>query len=116
VADLEGKLIGRAAVTAAGEQDRQARDPLIRQVFAETRAARIFSKTLVETLCAMTDRPWPEAHRGKPITENWLARRLHGFEVNSRTLRIGDDRAKGYEAADFKEAFERYLPSGAIET
>jgi IS5 family transposase len=30
VADLEGKLIGRAAVTAAGEPDRQARDPLTR--------------------------------------------------------------------------------------
>lgn len=67
----------------------------IRQVFDETHAERIFSKTLVEALCAMTDRPWPEVRRGKPITESWLARRLHTFEVNSRTLRIGDDRAKG---------------------
>ena len=113
-ADAFTKLTGKEDSDAQGIGTVLLAD--IRQVFAETRAARIFSKTLVETLCAMTDRPWPEAHRGKPITENWLARRLHGFEVNSRTLRIGDDRAKGYEAADFKEAFERYLPSGAIET
>ena len=59
---------------------------------------------------------WPEAHRGRPITETWLARRLRGFGINSRTLRIGDNRAKGYELADFTEAFERYLSAGAIET
>ena len=84
----------------------------IRQAFAETNAERIFSKSLVEALCAMTDRPWPEVRRGKPITESWLARRLHTFEINSRTLRIGDDRAKGYESGDFTEAFERYLSAG----
>lgn len=81
----------------------------IRQAFAEGREKRTFSKALVTALCAMTDRPWTEAHRGKPITEIWLARRLHAFGISSRTLRIGEDRAKGYEASDFTEAFERYL-------
>jgi Protein of unknown function (DUF3631) len=84
----------------------------VRQAFEENRAEKMFSKTLVETLCAMSDRQWPEAHRDKPITENWLARRLRTFGISSRTLRIGDDRKKGYEAADFAEAFERYLPAG----
>ena len=88
----------------------------IRQVFVEKNAKRIFSKSLVETLCGMTDRQWPEAHRGKPITETWLAHRLRAFGINSRTLRIGERRAKGYESADFTEAFGRYLPPGAIET
>jgi putative DNA primase/helicase len=81
----------------------------IRQVLAESTSPRIFSKSLVESLCAMSDRPWPEANRGKPITEGWLARRLHPFGFKPRTLRIGDDRAKGYETAGFNEAFERYL-------
>lgn len=40
------------------------------------------------------------------------ARRVKGFGITSRTLRIGDERAKGYEAADFTEVFERYLPAG----
>lgn len=83
----------------------------IRQVFNEANAERMFSRTLIENLYAMSDRPWPEANRGKPITETWLARQLRGFGINSRTLRISDHRAKGYEAADFAEVFERYLSS-----
>jgi len=73
---------------------------------------RIFSKKLVEALCEMGDRPWNEANRGKPITENWLARHVGRFEIHSTTLRIGDGRAKGYQKADFAAAFDRYL-SGA---
>lgn len=84
----------------------------IRSVFAEAQTGRLFSKSIVEALCAMTDRPWPEAHRGKAITETWLARRLKDFSIAPRTMRIADDRAKGYEAADFTEAFQRYLPAG----
>jgi len=81
----------------------------VQQAFRDTGAERMFSKTLVDALCAMRDRPWPDAHRGKPITENWLARRLRSFGISPRTIRIGDDRAKGYDVADFTEAFERYL-------
>lgn len=84
----------------------------IRRVFTEAQTGRMFSKSLVEMLCGMTDRPWPEARKGKPITETWLARRLHDFGLTSRTIRIHDDRAKGYELADFTDAFARYLPAG----
>jgi len=84
----------------------------VQQAFNEAGSERLFSKVLVLRLCAMSDRPWLEAHRGHVITENWLARRLHSFGVSPRTLRIGEDRAKGYEAADFAEVFERYLSQG----
>jgi Protein of unknown function (DUF3631) len=70
---------------------------------------RIFSKELVGLLCKMEERPWLEANRGKPITESWLARHLRRFTVHSKTLRIGEDRAKGYESKDFADAFNRYL-------
>ena len=83
----------------------------IQKVLHEKKKERIFSKALVDELCRMADRPWPEAHRGKPITETWLARRLRPYDVHSKDLRIGQGRAKGYEAADFAEAFERYLYS-----
>jgi putative DNA primase/helicase len=106
---------GFAKLTAKTDADAQGIGTMlladIRQVFNEARAVRMFSKTLVENLCSLTERPWPEAHRGKPITETWLARRLHSFEINSRTLRIGDARAKGYESTDFAGAFDRYLPA-----
>ena len=74
---------------------------------------RIFSKTLVGQLCEMADRPWPEARRGKPISEQWLAKQLANFRIHPKTLRIGAERAKGYEADHFSNAFARYLlPEG----
>lgn len=84
----------------------------IRRIFAEAQAGKMFSKSIVDALCAMTDRPWPEAHKGKPISPTWLARRLNEFGVKSRDIRIGNENLKGYEAADFTEAFQRYLPAG----
>jgi putative DNA primase/helicase len=71
---------------------------------------RIFSKTLVEQLREMAERPWPEARRGKPISEQWLAKQLANFRIYPKTLRIGEERAKGYQAVQFRNAFERYLP------
>jgi putative DNA primase/helicase len=70
---------------------------------------RAFSKQLIEWLCDMKDRPWPEAQRGKAISERWLARQLSRFGIHSKTLRIGEDRAKGYEREEFVDAFDRYL-------
>jgi putative DNA primase/helicase len=103
------------ALTSKEESDAQGIGSMlladIKKVFDETQAVRVFSQALVRNLCNMTDRPWPEANRGRPITETWLARRLNGFRINSKTLRIGDGRAKGYELADFTESFERYLSS-----
>lgn len=81
----------------------------IREILNETYSQRIFSRSLVEELCRLSDRPWPEANRGKAITENWLARRLAPFGIKPTTKRIDDDRAKGYEVSDFTEAFDRYL-------
>jgi putative DNA primase/helicase len=83
----------------------------IRQVFTDAEAEHMFSKKLVESLCALTDRPWPEAHKGRQITEAWLARRLRSFGVVSRNIRHGTQQAKGYAVEDFAEVFERYLPT-----
>jgi putative DNA primase/helicase len=82
----------------------------IKEVFVEVALERLFSKTLVERLVAMSDRPWGEIRKGHAITENWLAYRLKGFAIAPKTLRIADERAKGYELREFEEAFERYLP------
>lgn len=102
-----------ASLTMTGEADNQGLSTMllgdIREVFSETQASRIFSRTLVEQLNTKTERPWPEANRGKPISETWLARRLKGFGISPSTLRIGEDRLKGYTLEDFREAFERYL-------
>src|SRR6266550_401743 len=74
---------------------------------------RMFSRELIERLSGMTERPWPEVCRGKPITERWLARNLGVFTIRPKQLRIGEDNGRGYELADLVEAFERYLPNPA---
>jgi hypothetical protein len=89
----------------------------IRQAFIEASSERMFSKALVKALCDMTDRPWPEVRKGdKPISEPWLARQLGRHQIRPKTLRIGEDRAKGYEFSDFAEAFERFLPFSSRDT
>jgi Protein of unknown function (DUF3631)/VirE N-terminal domain len=74
---------------------------------------RMFSRELIECLSEITERPWPEVCRGKPITERWLARNLGLFGIHPKQLRIGEDNGRGYELADLVEAFERYLPNPA---
>jgi hypothetical protein len=70
---------------------------------------RIFSKDLCEKLAEMKERPWPEVCRGKAVNERWLARNLGAFGIKSKSMRIGDANAKGYEAQDFESVFERYV-------
>jgi len=72
---------------------------------------RMFSRELIATLSEMKERPWPDVCRGKAITERWLARTLSAFGIKPKTLRIGADRFKGYEVDQFRDVFERYVPS-----
>jgi hypothetical protein len=83
----------------------------IRSIYEAARADRLPSAKIVEALAAMEGRPWPEFKHGKAITPNQMARLLTRFKIQSRTVRIGDETAKGYHLADFEDAFERFLPS-----
>ena len=87
----------------------------IRRVFT---AERMFSKDLIDALARMKERPWSEVCRGKPINERWLARTLGAFGIKSKSksMRIDDDNAKGYEKADFENAFARYLPEPRLSS
>lgn len=88
----------------------------LRQVFSELETERLFSKALVSELTALTDRPWPEARKGHPITETWLARKLKPFGILSKSVRVETENAKGYELASFSEAFARYLPPVGVSS
>ena len=80
----------------------------IRQIFTQSGATRIFSKQLMEAL-----RTLPVGRYAKLGTPHaaliWLARELRRFGVNARVLRIGTQCAKGYDLADFTDAFARFL-------
>jgi hypothetical protein len=80
---------------------------------------RMLSRTLVQGLNALPDRPWREKTRlrgttarqgnGKGITEAWLAEQLQAYGIRPGPMRLGQVQARGYFEADFQEAFQRYM-------
>ncbi len=84
-------------------------------LFAEAKADRLFSRTIVAGLSRFVDRPWGELRRGKEITEQWLARQVRPYGVYPRTFWAEGVSAKGYAKEDFKELFKRYIPQSEIE-
>jgi hypothetical protein len=78
---------------------------------------KISSKELVEELIAIEDHSWGDWQRGKPITQNGLARLLKPFGILSKTIRIGENTFKGYTLEQFVDTFNRYLhPIYPIQT
>lgn len=67
---------------------------------------RMFSRELVKHLNAAAERPWEEG--GKPLTELRLSALLRPYEIRPRTVWIGEESAKGYLLADFREVVGRY--------
>ncbi len=75
---------------------------------------RISTEDLLQKLHEMEDRPWPEWHRGRPITAQQLAKRLKPFKIAPKKIRFGYTTGRGYELEQFQDAFDRYL-SGTLE-
>jgi putative DNA primase/helicase len=103
------------SLAAAGDDDQSARVALladIRAIFAERGTDRLPSAELVEALVAIEGRPWAEWKGGKAISANGLARLLAPFVIKPSTIRTGAGTPKGYQLAQFEDAFARYLPGG----
>lgn len=84
----------------------------IREVFeGKGMVGKLASQTIVDALTAMEDRPWAEWRRGKPMTQNSLARLLRPYKIRPDNIRIGATVPKGYTAAQFHDAWARYTPS-----
>jgi hypothetical protein len=77
-------------------------------IFKEKNVDRFFSSTLVEALAALEDHPWAEWKNCKSLTKSQLAKLLGNYDIVSGTIRIGSSTAKGYQLAQFKDAFETY--------
>jgi putative DNA primase/helicase len=103
----------RVLVAMAGVNDDQSTGGMlfvdIRDIFSEREADRLPSTELAEALVAIEGRPWAEWRHGKPITANSLARLLAPYGIAPTTIRVGTKTPKGYQLADFADAFERYL-------
>jgi hypothetical protein len=120
VADAAGgdwPAAARAAAVAMVAQAKESTPSLgvrllgdLRLVFEEL--DRIATTGLLERLKALEEAPWYDL-RGKPLDARGLARILKPYGVASKTVREGDFTAKGYERADFADAWARYLPAAS---
>jgi len=77
----------------------------IRAAFTEQQVNRLTSESLIKHLAANPERPWAE----KKLTPRRLADLLSRHAIRPRSLRLADSIQRGYHAADFTEAFTRYL-------
>lgn len=76
----------------------------------------IASARLCEILADDEGAPWAAFGRAeKPITPTALARLLRPFGIRPATRRDGEATHKGYDVADFRDAFARYVPTCAPE-
>lgn len=82
----------------------------LREMFASEQSGVLFTAEILRQLCDRDDRPWPEYKRGKPITPTQLAAILKPLKISSGTVRRGEHTMKGYQAAQFADAWQRYLP------
>jgi hypothetical protein len=85
----------------------------IRDVFVAHNTDRLASETIVGDLVKLEHRPWPEMGKlRKPMTTRGLAALLKPFDITSKTVRLSPtETPKGYDRADFDDAFSRYLPA-----
>ena len=88
----------------------------IRGTFDAENVDRMSSESLITALTADPEKPWQEYKRGKPITPRQLAALLKPFGIESKNVRIKREHGaeavtKGYERAQFADAWARYLPA-----
>lgn len=88
----------------------------IREVFENKRIARISTADLINALCNDDEKSWATYNRGQPMKPRQLAKRLGEYGIASKTVRIGYETPRGFDRAQFEDAFTRYLSSPAGTT
>jgi 5S rRNA maturation endonuclease (ribonuclease M5) len=96
VADIAGdewptraREAAKALVKVAGEVEPSLNIRLLadlRTVFGAKE--QMATKEILAALCALEDAPWSDL-KGKPLSDNQLARRLKQYEVKSKGIRVG---------------------------
>lgn len=68
------------------------------------------SAVIVDRLVADPEKPWAEFIRGKPLTQNRLAKLLGAYRISSQTVSPpGQKDAKGYYKHQFEEVWASYV-------
>jgi putative DNA primase/helicase len=79
------------------------------------------SADLITALVAMPDRDWHQCNRGKPITQNGMARRLKDFKIYPGLCHTGRGRVerktfKGYTFSAIENAYAPYRRESTVPT
>jgi hypothetical protein len=70
---------------------------------------KVCTVDLIEALEKEIESPWATYNRGKPITPRQLSKLLAAYGIHSKTVRMRGGTPKGFDEAQFKDAFARYL-------
>jgi len=119
IADLAGEDWGDQARAAADKIEGNADSRTIgarlladiKVLFdADPKAHCLHSATIVTGLAEDPEKPWAEFTRGKPLTQNRLAKLLGIYGITSQTVTpTGLKDAKGYYRSQFEDVWSRYL-------
>jgi putative DNA primase/helicase len=81
----------------------------IREIFALERQHKISTVDLITKLIEDAESPWSAWYRDKPISPRQLAKLLDSYGIKSKNLKFNGQTLKGFEVAQFEDAFKRYL-------
>jgi len=82
----------------------------IKEIFDSKQTIKISTIDLINALCEDTEKSWCTYNRGKQLSPRQLSNKLKDYGITSKTIRFNSyETAKGYEAIQFNDAFERYL-------
>jgi hypothetical protein len=85
---------------------------VLRSTFTKNRT-EITSEQVVQVLVADPDSPWQEYRGRGPITKNQVAALLRDYDIRPAVVhptKRADFSRHGYRAAQFEDAFARFLP------
>jgi hypothetical protein len=117
VADIAGgewPKRARAAAVALVAVAREVEPSLNIRLLADLRVVfgdeeQLTTKQILADLCRLEDAPWNDL-KGKPLSDNQLARRLKQYGVKSKVIRVGTTTPRGYVREDLYDVWRRYLP------
>lgn len=116
VSDDWMKRATQAAITLSGvvQEEPSINEQLladIQEVFDKRKSERIFTSVLIDELCSDEEAPWSSYNfrsKDKRINSRQLSKKLSGYGIKSKDIRMGSDVKKGYHKSDFSDAFKRY--------
>jgi len=82
----------------------------IQQIFEAKQVEKIRTTELISALVNDDEMSWATYNRGKQITPLQLSKLLSGYGIKPKTVRVNGRTPKGYTAAQFEDAFARYIP------